>query len=127
MLIYSKAESLLEGDQADPDIIDPQSRIGLLMAAGWLKECTEGHLNCTISDPEFMPNRLIDVGQAVSEPFLVDSKLKPAPYVALSYCWGAVQDTIKTTKENIADHRRCILRSSLPRVCSFFAMGVFAI
>lgn len=89
----------------------------LQIAATWLKDCIEGHPACTIADPSFMPSRLINVGLAGSEPFLTDGELEPAPYVALSYCWGSVENAIVTTRENIAEHRLRIPLSSLPLVC----------
>ena len=94
--------------------VDFDSTVRLLIAASWLKECIEGHPSCTISSPEFMPNRLVDVGLEGSELFLNDSKLDAVPYIALSYCWGNVQNTVITTRQNIVEHRRCIPLSLLP-------------
>ena len=97
------------------------------LASVWLKECVEEHSICAIPDSAFMPNRLVDVGLDTCEPFLIDSKIAPGPYVVLSYCWGTVQNTVTTTRENIADHRRCIPLLSLPRViilsCSDLGFG----
>lgn len=95
----------------------PSCMARMLVAAEWLKECIEGHPSCTTPNPQFMPSRLIDVGLEGSEPFLVDSNLEPAPYVALSYCWGTVENSLTTTRENIAEHRRCISLSLFPQVC----------
>lgn len=63
-----------------------------------------------------MPNRLIDVGLDESEPFLVDGKIEPAPYAALSYCWGTADNILVTTRESIAIHRQRIPLSLLPQV-----------
>jgi hypothetical protein len=83
----------------------------------WLKDCIESHPGCAVTDSKFTPTRLIDVGLDDSEPCLLEGKFGPVPYVALSYCWGSVGNTLVTTKENIADYRHCIPYSQLPQVC----------
>jgi hypothetical protein len=89
----------------------------LSLASIWLKHCVESHPGCTIPDSTFVPNRLIDVGQEGTDPFLKDTNLESVHYAALSYCWGATQNTLTTTRENIADHRLRISFDSLPQVC----------
>ena len=63
-----------------------------------------------------MPSRLIYVSQDNSEPFLVEGKIDAAPYVALSYCWGDVENTLVTTRENINSHLERIPFALLPQV-----------
>lgn len=63
-----------------------------------------------------MPSRLIYVSQDNSEPFLVEGEVKAAPYVALSYCWGNVENTLVTTRENIIEHLKRIPFALLPQV-----------
>lgn len=67
-----------------------------------------------------MPSRVIDVGEDAngvhSNPYLVDSTIESAPYVALSYCWGSASNTLKTTRENIEKQRKSIPLLSLPQV-----------
>ncbi len=70
-----------------------------------------------------MPRRVIDVsGKKDDVVRLLDSEISkdplrtPAPYAALSYCWGLDQKAFyKTTKSNFEEHRRGILLSSLPK------------
>lgn len=62
-----------------------------------------------------MPTRLIEVGKT---PRLVESSsIKPSLYVALSHCWGSLNDNEKfcTYKHNIAELRESINLENLPR------------
>ena len=66
-----------------------------------------------------MPTRLIEVGEKVGQPVrLVDSaSIKPSRYVALSHCWGPLEDNEKfcTSNQNIEQLKKCIDVQSLPR------------
>lgn len=116
MCFIAPPKCLSTNEQANSPISDSQQYVYLQIAASWLKNCIENHPGCTIANQNFMPTRLINVGNNALDPFLVEGKLEPAPYVALSYCWGTVANTLVTTRENIGNHRRRIPFSSLPQV-----------
>lgn len=101
-----------------PDIVhDTASEAGPARVKKWLTACVNGHKNCKIRDPVFVPTRLIYVGRkgSVIDPFLV-SRDEPCSYAALSYCWGAdLKGVIRTTKGNLDSHRKGITFSDLPR------------
>lgn len=48
----------------------------------------------------------------------MDGKIEAAPYATLSYCWGIEGNPLRTTRENIIDHRQRIAFSLLPMVWS---------
>lgn len=63
-----------------------------------------------------MPRRLLNVGslEESCDPFLFEP-VERAPYVCLSYCWGAeAHGVLKTTKANLGSHYRAIPYASLP-------------
>lgn len=65
----------------------------------WLHQCTHDHASCTSSLMEKpLPTRLVDVGSATQEPFLVHTQGLSGQYMALSYCWGMDQAVKLTTK-----------------------------
>ncbi|PMD39220.1 HET-domain-containing protein, partial [Hyaloscypha variabilis F] len=88
------------------------------MARKWLKDCVEGHENCSQPTGNIMPTRLLEVEHTQDQKHrrvrLCETyKLKVAPYAALSYCWGGTQP-IMTTSENIKQHLTRIHYTELP-------------
>jgi hypothetical protein len=82
-----------------------------------MQECEESHQQCPKKSVSWLPTRVIDVGRlGYSSPLRLhvckrDEKVR---YAALSYCWGVNQQVI-TTKSSIADFRKRIIESSLPK------------
>jgi len=97
------------------------------LVSKWRKECITSHPNCSTSKSCFKPTRLLDVGNEITPPHLVDEFAQPVPYVALSYCWGNVADTLKTTRANIEEHRVCIKLSAIPQVRLGFYLAAKAL
>lgn len=90
---------------------------------GWINDCQKHHRACVATKAERpklfdLPRRLIDVGKwetACDPVALVDSKdIDVWQYTTLSHCWGQDQ-FIKTTKETIAERKKCIQWSALPK------------
>ncbi|KAI2828337.1 hypothetical protein CBS147343_2564 [Aspergillus niger] len=54
-------------------------------------------------------------GDRASKPVLVDRPEEISPYCALSYCWGATQANLKTTKETLINHYHHIDKDHLPK------------
>ncbi|KAJ2904309.1 hypothetical protein MKZ38_008368 [Zalerion maritima] len=79
-----------------------------------LEECRLTHQSCRPRKPSYMPTRLIDVSVGAAgadsdgdpKVLLVEHIAESAPYVALSYCWGDVTKSTKTTKESIERFKR---------------------
>ncbi|RDH35007.1 HET-domain-containing protein [Aspergillus welwitschiae] len=63
----------------------------------------------------FMPRRLIYLGDGASKPVLVDRPEEIYPYCALSYCWGPTQANLKTTKETLINHCHHIDKDHMPK------------
>jgi hypothetical protein len=89
----------------------------LCKAPRWLDNCVRNHLGCTVPDSSFKPRRLIYVGDHHSSPMLMESNDVGSPYAALSYCWGLVDGTLKTTRTNLSEHLKGIDVRLAPKVC----------
>jgi hypothetical protein len=73
----------------------------------WLDDCVNNHATCNAYKGRKLrlPTRLIDVGDALSEPHLVElDPTSEADYVTLSYCWGPSWN-LRTTKDNLDAHK----------------------
>lgn len=89
-----------------------------------LKECREGagyHARCNEIDPlAEIPTRLVDLGESPSSAvrLVTTNEIQhlhaPIDYVILSYCWGADNESAKTTRSNIKSRREKINMSDLP-------------
>ncbi|KAI1276232.1 heterokaryon incompatibility protein-domain-containing protein [Xylaria sp. FL0933] len=98
-----------EGDAADEFIWNRpiNTKIGspenLARARSWLQTCLKSHPTCPKPSATFMPKRVLHISLGASHvPYGVRICVDeiPAPYVALSYCWGGDQ-SYKTTKARI--------------------------
>lgn len=90
---------------------------------GWINDCQKHHRACVakkVERPKLrdLPRRLVDAGkwEVASDPVaLIDSKdFDVLQYATLSHCWGQHQ-LIKTTRETIAERKKCIQWNSLPK------------
>ncbi|KAK4187139.1 heterokaryon incompatibility protein-domain-containing protein [Podospora australis] len=98
-------------------------------ALDWIKskitDCEFGHESCKVSNREFLPTRLVDLGafgsaELDSDVILRDSHTIPdheshVRYIALSYCWGGHTPECQTTNETLNDRKSCIPWSMLPK------------
>lgn len=85
----------------------------------WLRTCETRHGQlCRQHKNNFLPSRLLDLdprlGQGILK--LVETKtfIKPATYVALSYCWGGEQPA-NLVRERLQKYHSAIDSNSLPR------------
>ncbi len=97
---------------------DTSSKESFSRALAWLETCNKDHKSCSRLVAGPLPDRILDlcaIDVASRVPIkLVDTKNEAAKFVALSYCWGRVQN-LTTTTGNIGDHRNGIRWSKLPK------------
>ncbi|KAI1761141.1 hypothetical protein GGR53DRAFT_522602 [Hypoxylon sp. FL1150] len=116
--IYSEPGSNLpNGAQLGlPKLLQPASGDQFALFKRWIEVCDEKHDGCRRKNINVstMPTRLIEVSDRIR---LIDSAaISPSPYVALSHCWGQVDDNTKfcTFKHNIDQLRRSIDPDDIP-------------
>jgi hypothetical protein len=87
----------------------------LTIARKWIDECVHRHSQCPGKVPASVPARLIEVSLDGGSPRLhITIPGEKLPYVALSYCWGALQPAQLTTSR-LGPYRDSIDLASLPR------------
>ncbi|TRX90161.1 hypothetical protein FHL15_008889 [Xylaria flabelliformis] len=80
--------------------LETSSSTSLDLAISWYQSCCTNHSLCNRVEGqkhEWMPSRLIDIGEMESQWKLVDVRLDnitPAPYFTLSYRWGLNQSLV---------------------------------
>ena len=81
----------------------------------WMSECMKTHTPCARKTLSSLPTRVIDVGQANSldDPYLLEASGRVAPYLALSYCWGAGNRLI-STRDSVAKRKEGFTLAELP-------------
>lgn len=83
-------------------------------AKQWLDHCLLNHVNCCSYTVQELPTRVIDVGDTVNKPRLVETLSEErGAYCALSYCWGQIQ-TFTTTLATVEDRRNGFSVEELP-------------
>ncbi|KAI0466791.1 heterokaryon incompatibility protein-domain-containing protein [Xylaria cf. heliscus] len=83
----------------------------------WLRDCRLSHSHCNLapSTQKHNASRFIDLSQRNGS---LDARLVTGDvgeYVALSHCWGGIDITCKTTRNNIEEYRNRISYDSLPK------------
>lgn len=90
----------------------------LSLAQTWFKDCLANHLECCHKDISVHPSRLLHIVPLREHSILrlIESSeyLEVPTYIALSYCWGDSHQ-LRTTKDNVAQHRIGIEFSALPK------------
>ena len=83
---------------------DPASEASLKVAKYWHENCLENHTKCarTLRQERPLPTRVIDVGDANTNPKLIASHGMIGTWAALSYCWGG-NSTFVLNKETSID------------------------
>jgi hypothetical protein len=84
----------------------------------WISYCSKNHEPCQEA-AEGYPSRLLDLQQVEKSGIIhlveASSLVRPLPqYTTLSHCWGGSQP-LRTTKENLTQHRDAISLSQLPK------------
>ena len=66
----------------------------------WMNECRETHAACPSGELEYLPTRIIDVGDTKGgyDPYLLISNGAKGCYAALSHCWGTPSTTAPMSK-----------------------------
>lgn len=98
-------------------LFDPHSLEFYELLKQWIGVCDSDHGLCKRDEGEtlIMPTRLIEVSKDIR---LVETMaMEPPRYVALSHCWGQLQEHEKfcTYKRNIAQRKAGIELDALPR------------
>ncbi|KAI0528395.1 HET-domain-containing protein [Xylaria digitata] len=112
-----------EGDAADkfiwnrpinPKIGSPES---IARARSWLQTCVESHPSCPKPSYTFMPKRVLQISldaSCTTYAVRISVDQPPAPYVALSYCWGGDQP-YKTTKARMESGQFDLTWEKIPK------------
>lgn len=114
---------------------NPMSQQTIESIKKWLQDCkgcgspTEGHTICSLSQPAWIPSRLIEVkqcGQDFQAKLVYRNDLKDKPeYTALSYRWGGpVQGALSTINQK-GYHQDGIPWRNLPKTLQDAAVTTF--
>lgn len=87
-----------------------------------IQDCEANHSKCKVNrDTSFLPTRLVDISEdppkLVESSKLINRSGSRPKYAALSYVWGPGDDAanqLKTTNQNVDDHRDEIPLEKLP-------------
>ncbi|KAK0704513.1 heterokaryon incompatibility protein-domain-containing protein [Lasiosphaeris hirsuta] len=110
------------GHYLPPNLV-PASEVSFSRARTWLEQCDRCHGggSCKPLSQPYMPKRVMEIIASPSKngsPTSIRTRLAtataPAPYAALSYCWGGDQAS-KTLKARVADYEQDIPLSTLPQ------------
>ncbi|KAI1272566.1 heterokaryon incompatibility protein-domain-containing protein [Xylaria sp. FL0933] len=104
--------------------IDRNPALHLDFARKWIGECQTKHKLCTsnflCSERSEMPTRLVDLGEPQDRRpirlVITGESHVHAPYVALSYCWGASESVpLMLVDENLSELQSRIDEEQLPK------------
>ncbi|KAL0934808.1 heterokaryon incompatibility protein [Colletotrichum truncatum] len=101
-----------------PQLLDSASDDQFTLLKSWIKVCDSDHDICRRKynlDGFSMPTRLIEVGETVR--LILSSSIKPSRYVALSHCWGHLEESQKfcTYQSNIEQLKESIDLKRMPQ------------
>jgi len=75
----------------------------------WITDCVKNHPRCINDSRPFIPTRLLDVAAFQNSDdirlVMLDVKLSPTRYVALSHCWGPTTQLPITTTVSTLENR----------------------
>ncbi|KAJ3537661.1 hypothetical protein NM208_g6217 [Fusarium decemcellulare] len=96
-----------------PPALDPSSKEAFVLANERIKDCVQNHEDCSKPNTGFMPKRVLQIppGKKV----YLKQYTSPAPYAALSYCWGLSKQGTVLTTPLIDKFQEGILPESLAR------------
>ncbi|OCK73973.1 HET-domain-containing protein [Lepidopterella palustris CBS 459.81] len=84
----------------------------------WFNRCLREDRICR-SRESALPTRVLCVGDETCEPYLYETRREEAPYIALSHCWGDIQNIhLTTTTANLKDRMASIPMATLPKTFS---------
>ena len=88
------------------------------LAARWIENCRQNHVNCTPAEDHFLPKRLIQIIDEDHWRIVLPRDLCPRDhieYVALSHCWGGSTQLLKLTGNNELQLRGKMPVETLPK------------
>ncbi|KIW43955.1 uncharacterized protein PV06_05001 [Exophiala oligosperma] len=97
-----------------PPNASPSLPGGLQQIKTWLGKCEQEHGQACGSTTSRLPKRVIDVSDLSTLRLVETTKDSRGRYVALSYCWGKVQE-FQTTTETIQEKLDGFAPSALPQ------------
>ena len=105
-----------------PIPLDARSDESFLRARAWIAACQSDHKDCAQDIEHRLPTRVIDVGDSVRHPSLLETNGQQGRWVALSYCWGK-KPPLKTERSTLNIFRN-VLPPNLPLL---FQDAIFAV
>ncbi|RSM08593.1 hypothetical protein CEP52_004608 [Fusarium oligoseptatum] len=94
---------------------DTRSEASLHWMQSWIMKCTTEHERCNKSEPQTLPDRVLDVGLSENSIIrLVETQSQLGYYACLSHRWGSNQP-LQTQKENIESLKSRIPMEALPK------------
>ncbi|RDL37209.1 uncharacterized protein BP5553_04642 [Venustampulla echinocandica] len=88
------AAQFIKGRPINPD---PASEASINQAKTWINDCLHNHSECPSPTPTPLPKRILKISpDAENLSLYTSSQDNPAPYTALSYCWGESQSFTTT-------------------------------
>lgn len=109
---YDRAAKFISTRECD---LDMGSNTAYSQIRRWISDCNKHHQECEGSNQTDLPTRVLDlfIGDDPEDLRLLITHGERDRYVALSYCWGGLQQT-KTTSLSLEDKCTHIAKSSLP-------------
>jgi hypothetical protein len=98
----------------------PLDQRGVTRIKTWIAECESSHPDCAIArshertSTELLPARLVNIEEHSNDLLRLVSPVGPVRYVALSYCWGASEQS-KTISTNLRSREQQLSVSGLPQ------------
>ena len=82
----------------------------------WLKECTQNHIECGVTEEPKLPARVVDIGLELDpkQPRLLVTNGQTGQYLAFSHYWGS-KPLFRTLRSNIEQLQTRIPVQKLPR------------
>lgn len=105
-----------------PIPLDARSDESFSRAQAWVAACETDHKDCIQNSEHRLPTRVVDVGDSVTPPSLLETNGQQGRWVALSYCWGE-KPPLKTKLSTLSAFCN-ELRPNLPML---FQDAIFAV
>ncbi|KAF0319220.1 heterokaryon incompatibility protein [Colletotrichum asianum] len=93
----------------------PHPNVNVSLARSHFEECRKFHNICAVQRSKVMPTRVIAVGDKSRSLRLLVTKGLEEPYLALYYCWGPSQTTLKLTKDTFDNMLKSIKEEVLTK------------
>lgn len=112
---FGKGPDLLMLSSPKAHIDDTRSEASLHWMQSWIMKCTTEHEHCNKSEPQTLPDRVLDLGLSEDSTIkLLDTQNQLGYYACLSHRWGPIQP-LRTLKENKESFESGIPIEALPK------------